>query len=143
MTNLEQIIQLINDVKKGVLVNLTDGDDNTIIENKTMEILLLLGELRDILQAMKYCDEPDLSAYIQSLVADTTKELHERRDVDIKKKYPELENYLSDNNFIQTFNSNLSISVDTEDINQDGNKFNRVIRIRNRSNSNIFGVCFQ
>ena len=90
------IKDLINDVKKGILVVLNDGDDNTIIDNKTTEILLLLAELRGLLQEMKYCEVDELTAEIQELVVSVTEELHKRRDTDIKKSYPELENYLSD-----------------------------------------------
>ena len=94
--NLDLIIELINEVKKGLVVVLNDGDDNAIINNKTTEILLLLGELRDLLKEMKYCDDSELSDEIQKLVAEVTEELHKRRGNDIKKKYSELEEFLND-----------------------------------------------
>jgi hypothetical protein len=92
------IKNLINDVKKGVLVALHDGDENTIIDNKTTEILLLLSELREIITEMKYCENPELTAELKELVASTTKELHTRREADIKKQYPELSDGIIKNN---------------------------------------------
>ena len=107
---MDLIVGFINEIKKGLLVVLNDGDDNAIINNKTAEILLLLGELRYILEEMKYCDTPELSKEIRELVERKTKELHDKRGVDIRKEYPELDNFLSDDKMAQSEYSDHLIS---------------------------------
>jgi hypothetical protein len=92
-TNLELLVNLINDVKKGILVLLRDGDDNTLLTNNTTDILILLSELRGLIAQMKYCENPELTKELQDLVASVSAELRARRSIDIKKEYPELANY--------------------------------------------------
>ncbi|MDR0926391.1 MAG: hypothetical protein LBO69_01320, partial [Ignavibacteria bacterium] len=81
---LSQLIALLKEIDKGVYVALSD---NSLTENKTTEILLLLAELRDIIRNMKYCNEPELTAEITDLINEITEELHQKRDTKLSDKY--------------------------------------------------------